>query len=138
MGNTAILHAALKAGAIHVYPEYTGTIAFELLGMKRVPPLAGARTGCWRPTASAVGVPLGFDNSYALAMVATQAGGARHRAACPISPGIRQLRLGLSQEFLEPQGRMAGAEGGLRAAVRLRADSTTASPTRRWRPGSST
>ncbi len=51
MGSTGILHAALKAGAIHVYPEYTGTIAFELLGMKRVPPLAEL-TGCWRPTAS--------------------------------------------------------------------------------------
>src|SRR5262245_38219676 len=39
LGNTGILHAALKAGAIHVYPEYTGTIAFELLGMKTVPSL---------------------------------------------------------------------------------------------------
>src|SRR5688572_22155384 len=37
LGNTGILYAALKAGAIHVYPEYTGTIAFELLGMKDVP-----------------------------------------------------------------------------------------------------
>ncbi|HEX6006404.1 MAG TPA: glycine betaine ABC transporter substrate-binding protein, partial [Burkholderiales bacterium] len=31
LGNTAILFAALKSGAIDVYPEYTGTIAIELL-----------------------------------------------------------------------------------------------------------
>jgi osmoprotectant transport system permease protein len=98
MGSTAILHAALKAGAIHVYPEYTGTIAFELLGMKRVPPLAELDR-ILAADGLAVGVPLGFANSYALAMVATQAAAlgiarlsdlARHPA----------LRLGLSQEFL--------------------------------------
>ena len=43
LGNTAILFAALKSGAIHVYPEYTGTLAFELLGLKRVPDLADAQ-----------------------------------------------------------------------------------------------
>lgn len=98
LGNTGILHAALKAGAIHVYPEYTGTIAFELLGMKRVPEpeelnrrLAADGLG--------VGVPLGFANSYALAMVATQAAalGIGRMSDLARHP---QLRLGLSQEFL--------------------------------------
>lgn len=98
LGNTGILHAALKAGAIHVYPEYTGTIAFELLGMKRVPELEELNRRL-AADGLGVGVPLGFANSYALAMVATQAAAlgigrisdlARHP----------QLRLGLSQEFL--------------------------------------
>ena len=31
LGNTAILLEALKAGSIDVYPEYTGTIAREIL-----------------------------------------------------------------------------------------------------------
>jgi len=31
LGNTAVVFAALKSGAIDVYPEYSGTIAFELL-----------------------------------------------------------------------------------------------------------
>ena len=39
LGNTAILFSALKSGAIHLYPEYTGTIALELLGLQRVPEL---------------------------------------------------------------------------------------------------
>jgi osmoprotectant transport system permease protein len=98
LGNTGILHAALKAGAIHVYPEYTGTIAFELLGMTRVPELEELNRRL-AADGLGVGVPLGFANSYALAMVATQAAAlgigrisdlARHP----------ELRLGLSQEFL--------------------------------------
>jgi osmoprotectant transport system permease protein len=98
LGNTAILHAALKAGAIHVYPEYTGTIAFELLGLKRVPPLAELNR-MLAADGLAVGVPLGFANSYALAMTAAQAAslGITRLSDLARHP---QLRLGLSQEFL--------------------------------------
>ena len=98
LGNTAILHAALKAGAIHVYPEYTGTIAFELLGLKQVPPLAELNRRL-AADGLAVGVPLGFANSYGLAMVATQAAslGVARLSDLARHP---QLRLGLSQEFL--------------------------------------
>src|SRR3954465_7116075 len=31
LGNTAILYEALKNGSVDVYPEYTGTIAREIL-----------------------------------------------------------------------------------------------------------
>src|SRR5262245_43378031 len=40
LGNTGILYAALSAGAIDVYPEYTGTIARELLKLEGNPPIA--------------------------------------------------------------------------------------------------
>jgi osmoprotectant transport system permease protein len=98
LGNTAILHAALKAGAIHVYPEYTGTIAFELLGLKRVPPLAELNR-LLATDGLAIGVPLGFANSYALAMVATQASSLGIARLSDLARHPR-LRLGLSQEFL--------------------------------------
>lgn len=98
LGNTAILFAALKSGAIDVYPDYTGTLAFELLGLKRVPALVelNAALGIH---GLAAGVPLGFGNSYALAMSqarATQLG------ITSISDLQRygSLRFGLSQEFL--------------------------------------
>src|SRR5664279_2038625 len=39
LGNTAVVFAALKSGAIDVYPEYSGTIAFELLGGRSSPQL---------------------------------------------------------------------------------------------------
>ena len=43
LGNTAIVFAALKNGAIDLYPEYTGTIAFELLGLNRAADLETLR-----------------------------------------------------------------------------------------------
>ena len=98
LGNTAILFAALKSGAIHVYPEYTGTIAFELLGLKQVPSLDELNR-LLAGDGLAVGVPLGFANTYALAMVATHAAklGIARLSDLAARP---ELRLGLSQEFL--------------------------------------
>src|SRR6202521_5311406 len=40
LGNTAIVLNALTTGSIDVYPEYTGTIAREILRLDQVPPLA--------------------------------------------------------------------------------------------------
>ena len=98
LGNTGILHAALKTGAIHVYPEYTGTLAFELLGMKEVPRLEELNRRL-AADGLGIGVPLGFANSYALAMVSAQATalGISRLSDLARHP---QLRLGLSQEFL--------------------------------------
>jgi osmoprotectant transport system permease protein len=98
LGNTAILFAALKSGAIHVYPDYTGTIAFELLGLKRVPDLEDLNR-LLAADGLAVGVPLGFANTYALAMVATRAA-ALGIARLSDLASRPELRLGLSQEFL--------------------------------------
>lgn len=98
LGNTAILFAALKSGAIDIYPEYTGTIALELLGLQHVPDLDGLNRALARHGLAA-GIPLGFGNTYALAMREDQA------AALGVS-SITELgrhgglRLGLSQEFL--------------------------------------
>ncbi len=98
LGNTAILLNALESGSIDVYPEYTGTIAREILKLPEVPPLAelNARLAA---RGLAVAVPLGFNNTYALAIRAAEA---RAKGITRISD-LRQhseLRLGLSQEFL--------------------------------------
>ena len=98
LGNTAILFSALKSGAIHAYPEYTGTIALELLGLQRVPDLAELNR-LLAPHGLAAGVPFGFGNSYALAMRAARA---RELEIARLSDLARRpdLRLALSQEFL--------------------------------------
>ena len=72
MGNTAILLNALESRSIDVYPEYTGTIAREILKLPDVPPLAELNTRL-APRGLAVAVPLGFDNSYALAVRSSDA-----------------------------------------------------------------
>jgi osmoprotectant transport system substrate-binding protein/osmoprotectant transport system permease protein len=98
LGNTAIVFAALKSGAIDIYPEYTGTIALELLGMPGVPDLATLNRELARHGLAA-GVPLGFNNSYALAMLDSRAEtlGITRMSDLRRHP---ELKLALSQEFL--------------------------------------
>src|ERR1035437_5145364 len=101
LGNTAVVFAALKSGAIDVYPEYSGTIAFELLGGKSGTALADINRAL-APLGLAVSVPLGFSNTYALAMAeaAAQRNGIRSISDLTRHAG---LTLGLSQEFLNRQ-----------------------------------
>jgi osmoprotectant transport system permease protein len=98
LGNTAILFAALKSGAIDVYPDYTGTIAFELLGLASVPDRAALNRELSRHGLAA-GVPLGFGNGYALAMLEARADALGISRISDLSRHP-QLRLALSQEFL--------------------------------------
>ncbi len=106
LGNTAIVFGALTSGAIDVYPEYTGTIAREILKLDAVPPLSelNARLA---PLGLAASAPLGFNNTYALAMPESLAR-AQHIATLSDLKAHPDLRLGLSQEFL---GRADGWPG---------------------------
>lgn len=67
LGGTGILYGALASGAVDVYPEYTGTIGRAIL---RDPSLAttGALRARLRPLGLTLTEPLGFENSYALAV----------------------------------------------------------------------
>jgi osmoprotectant transport system permease protein len=98
LGNTAILLNALESRSIDVYPEYTGTIAREILKLPSVPALAELNERL-AARGLAVAVPLGFNNSYALAI---RSADARDKGITRISDLKRHpdLRLGLSQEFL--------------------------------------
>ncbi|HEX6005455.1 MAG TPA: glycine betaine ABC transporter substrate-binding protein [Burkholderiales bacterium] len=98
LGNTGVLFAALKSGAIDLYPEYTGTIAVELLRQSPTSSLAELNRGL-AAAGLAASIPLGFSNSYALAMNEREAAalGVRTIADLRRHP---QLRLGLTQEFL--------------------------------------
>ncbi len=113
LGNTAIVLAALRSGAIDVYPEYTGTIAREILKLDTVPPLDELNTRL-APMGLAVSVRLGFNNTYALAMPSRLA---QTRGITTLSDlkAHGNLRLGLSQEFI---GRADGW-AGLKAAYDL-------------------
>jgi len=106
LGNTAIVLTALTSGSIDVYPEYTGTIAKEILKLDAVPAFADLNSRV-ATMGLATGVPLGFNNTYALAM---RGDDARAKGITRISD-LKQhpeLRLGLSQEFI---GRADGWPG---------------------------
>lgn len=102
LGTTGIVLAALEAGSIDVYVEYTGTIARDILNVDP----AVARTATiedldrlLRPRGLGVAVPLGFNNSYALAMSRALAQRLGVRRVSDLA-GHPRLRLGFTQEFL--------------------------------------
>ena len=115
LGNTGILEQALSSGAVDIYPEYTGTIVRELLKREGNPSLAELNT-LLAPRGLKAAVPLGFNNTYAIAMLDATA----QQLGIKTISDLRRieaanLRLGLSHEFL------ARADGwpGLKAAYKL-------------------
>ena len=98
MGGTIILWEALRGGGIDVYPEYTGTIAEEMLKQP------GVSTTQIRSALSAQGIgmtdDLGFNNTYALVMRRDHA----DQLAIKTISDLRahpELKFGLTHEFLE-------------------------------------
>jgi osmoprotectant transport system permease protein len=101
LGGSRILWDAVKAGDIDLYPDYTGTLRFEILSGQHLTsdaalPAALAAQGL------AMSKPIGFSNGYALAMrsdvaqrlgIATIGDLARHP----------ELAVGLSNEFVDRQ-----------------------------------
>ena len=98
LGSTGVVFSALKAGSIDVYPEYTGTIAREILKIGGAFTLADLNQ---RLAADGLGVAvrLGFSNTYALAMRTAEA---ERLAVRTLSDLARHgaLKFGLSQEFI--------------------------------------
>src|SRR5438045_8912945 len=67
LGNTGIVFAALKAGSIDLYPEYTGTIAREILKVNGNPGI-GDLNAALAPQGLGVAARLGSNTTYALAI----------------------------------------------------------------------
>lgn len=106
LGNTAIVYEALRSGQIDVYAEYTGTIAQEIVKDPSHTALADLRRAL-APLGLDVGVPLGFNDGYALAMRRAQADQLGIRTLSDLAKHP-QLRFGLSNEFI---GRADGWQG---------------------------
>ncbi len=110
LGNTGIVFAALASGAIDVYVEYTGTLAREILRLPDPDDAAALAAGLaagLKARGLSMSRPLGFNNTYALAMKATVADklGIARLSDLAARPA---LRLGLTQEFI---GRADGWAG---------------------------
>ena len=113
LGNTAIVLGALRAGDIDVYPEYLGTIEREVLKRSKPTTLDQIRREL-APLGLGVAVPLGFNNTYALAMLA-RPGDVHTLSTLSDLAAHPELKLGLSHEFI---GRADGWPG-LAARYRL-------------------
>jgi osmoprotectant transport system permease protein len=98
LGGTRLLWDSLLSGAVDVYPEYTGTLVEEILGGQG----ANDRDQLAQALAArGVGMtaPLGFDNTYAIGLVAARA----HALGVARISDLRahpELRFGFSSEFM--------------------------------------
>jgi glycine betaine/choline ABC-type transport system substrate-binding protein len=99
LGGTLLAQQALESGEIDVYPEYTGTALTSVL---KKPPLkdparvlAEVRDG-YRQWRLAWLDPLGFENTFAMAVRTADSGGARTLSE---AARLRQWRLGAGYEF---------------------------------------
>jgi osmoprotectant transport system permease protein len=111
-----VAFGALRAGAVDVYPEYTGTGLVAIL--KRAPeaePRAAYRTAA-REFAARWGAhwlpPLGFQNTYAVAVREETARRWSLRTLSDLARAAPHLTAGLSPDFI---GRPDGLEGLRRA-----------------------
>ena len=119
LGATEIAFGALRTGAIDVYPEYTGTGLLAILGeppqsdpsavFGRVSREFAARWGVrWLP-------PLGFENTYAIAVRKETAERERLRTLSDLARAAPRLDAGFTPDFI---GREDGLPG-LRAVYGL-------------------
>ncbi len=106
LGNTAIVYEALRSGGIDLYAEYTGTIALEIL-QHTGPMTREEMNAALAPKGLGVGVPLGFNDGYALAMRAAEADRLGIKSLSDLARHP-DLKLGLSNEFI---GRADGWKG---------------------------
>jgi len=99
MGGTIILWQALRTNQISAYPEYTGTIAEEIL---RMPPGTTAGEMGEQLAKSGVGMTseLGFNNTYALVMRRDVAAEKQIRTIGDLR-NHPDLKFGLTHEFLD-------------------------------------
>jgi osmoprotectant transport system permease protein len=99
LGGTRILWGALLAGEIDVYPEYSGTLLREILADQRLDDLDALRIAL-AGRGVLMSAPLGFENTYAVAVTAETA----ERLQLERNSDLRahpQLRFGFSSEFLD-------------------------------------
>jgi osmoprotectant transport system permease protein len=100
LGNTAVMEQALATGSIELYPEYTGTIVRELLKRDDPAPSMEQLNAWLAPRGLKAGVPLGFNNSYALAMREDDAKKRGIETISDLAKAGATVRPGLSHEFL--------------------------------------
>jgi osmoprotectant transport system permease protein len=101
MGGTIILWQALRGRQIDAYPEYTGTIAQEILKTDRKLSLNEIRDALVKFDVGAT-EPLGFNNTYTLVMRRSKA----ERLGLRKINDLRnhpELKIGLTHEFLDRQ-----------------------------------
>jgi osmoprotectant transport system permease protein len=99
LGGTRVLWEALLRGDLDAYPDYTGTLARELLGAEG-PTTHEALAAALRARGVAISAPLGFENTYAVGMRKDRAAALGIGRISDLARHPR-LRLGFTNEFMD-------------------------------------
>jgi osmoprotectant transport system permease protein len=99
MGATGVLFTALQAGEIDLYTEYTGTISEAILKRPGLKDFDDIQRGL-EPLGLVMSPPLGFNNTYALAVPRAFAEQNHLRTISDLRPLTGRLRAGFSHEFM--------------------------------------
>jgi len=107
MGGTGILFEALKKGSIDLYADYTGTVAEAILKNPALKTIEGIRSAL-RPLGIEASEPLGFDNTYALAVKESFAAAHGLKRVSDLKSWVSTLRAAFSYEFMDRNDRYEG------------------------------
>jgi osmoprotectant transport system permease protein len=99
LGGTPVVWQALVGGEVDVYPEYTGTITQELFKDQGLDDVASIRDALAKYNIRMT-EPLGFSNSYGIAMRRSDAEARGIRTISDLR-NHPQLRFGFSNEFMK-------------------------------------
>jgi osmoprotectant transport system permease protein len=102
MGSTGILFQSLNSGAIDVYSDYTGTLAEAILKQPQLRSVADIRAALLKK-GIVISEPLGFDNTYALAVPEAFAQREGLHTISDLGRLHATLRAGFSYEFMDRQ-----------------------------------
>jgi osmoprotectant transport system permease protein len=100
LGGTAVSFEALRTGAIDVYPEYTGTIAAEILQAERTLDMQQAADILRTKFQLGISSPYGFNNTYALVLPVALADKLHVKTISDLKQHP-ELKIGLSFELLK-------------------------------------
>jgi osmoprotectant transport system substrate-binding protein len=111
LGGTLLAHEALKGGSIDLYPEYTGT---ALTAVLKQPPVKDATVALdlvrdgYRPWGIQWLPPFGFNNSFAMVVLARSAREQGLRTLSDAARRPRPWRLGVGYEFTQRPDGLSG------------------------------
>jgi osmoprotectant transport system permease protein len=102
MGSTGILFESLNSGAIDVYSDYTGTLAEAILKTPQLTSVAQIQAALLK-MGIVISEPLGFNNTYALAVREDFARANGLRKISDLGRLRASIRCGFSYEFMDRQ-----------------------------------
>ena len=102
LGGTVVCFEALRKGEIDVYPEYTGSLAEEILKSKQRLGHAELHARLQNELGLVISPPFGFNNTYALA-VGKQTAKQHSLVAISDLKTYPEIKAALSYEFLKRQ-----------------------------------